>query len=250
MTNMMTMFILLNICVVLIAYRSSSYLQTDHHSMDDVLDKITTTGAYAALNYITFISSVQARCTITWLNVSKDNIINATEDWLNNTIENIIMIMQEYISTANDWVTEHMHIEHVEESQFGIWFIKHDPFKDRGMYERCVLHVAGIMAIIACFIKVLLVETARLRYTPPIADDYQGYCRCIESILAEHEKVANEMRQIPKHGLNKRQRRGIIDLTNKHLTNIVLRRQQKEQKIKRNGKSKSLINALSVICGL
>ncbi|CAH1791952.1 unnamed protein product [Owenia fusiformis] len=276
MAKMTTLFVLVNVCIALIAYRSSTYLQTDNISMDCVLNKVKST-SYGALDVIKTTSTAQAKSTQIWLTTSKDNIIVLTRDctfatrdwlnstignvidwlnsmmgnvidWLNSTIGNVIDTTHESISTVNDWVNEH--IDDIAESDFGIWFMKNDPFKGRDTIERCIIHLLGILAIIACFIKVLIVETARLRYIPPKADDYQAYCRHIEALLSENDKPAKEMRVIPKHGLNKNQRRGIIDLSNKHLANVVLRRQEKERELKKKRKSKSLTSVLSVICGL
>ncbi|CAH1793970.1 unnamed protein product [Owenia fusiformis] len=168
-------------------------------------------------------------------------------EWYNETIDNI-KITRVYMNDTQ-WIGQLT--EEVQQSKFGTWVMKNDPFKSRDLYERWSIHIIGILCIIAFSVKVFLVETERLRYTPPKPDDYQAYCRHLETLLSEDDTnstISKPPRTImPKYGWNKHQRRGMINVTNKQIKKIVIQRQQEKLIIRKKAKIQFLTRILCCI---
>ncbi|CAH1784389.1 unnamed protein product [Owenia fusiformis] len=291
MARNVTLFILLNICIAMVADRSNTYLDIEgirySQGFKEVYDKVRSLDM-AQYNDIIFESMT---CTFDKLtsttddfkvvaNDTFDNIKEATAaladevlQWVNETTLDIISGMKDLIAAVYEWInattdsisgslTDFMNdtihqvnelIDSVAQSKFGIWLIKNDPFKSRDLFERAVIHLVGMLCIIAFSIKVIIVETARLRHTPPKPDDYQAYCRHIEELLSEDDTISKKSKPVrdimPKYGWNKKQRRGMRNVTNKQIMKIVIQHKQKEQESKR-AKTQTLSYILSCIYGL
>ncbi|CAH1793969.1 unnamed protein product [Owenia fusiformis] len=293
MTKTMNLFLLLNICIALAANRSATYLKSDdlrlrpslvavydrlqsvdmsqyndslYESMGSMYDTIASTvkdiqeAAMETIDDITEATTNLGEGVVEWANQKIHGITkgmgiltDVIDEWYNETTYSISMTTIVYINDTLKRMNELMNV--VAQCKFGTWFIKNDPFKGRDLYERCTIHIIGILCIIAFSIKVFLVETERLRYTHPKPDDYQAYCRHLETLLCEDDNTKSENSKptrtsMPKYGWNKHQRRGMMNVTNKQIKKTVIQRQQKEREIKKRTKTQSIARVWCCIYGL